>query len=173
MFAIRKARRDGPPTCAGSHLDTQPTGGRYDGILGVCAGIELLRVLHENNVETEYPVGVVNWTNEEGARFPISMVSSGVWAGEIALAKAHALRESGEGKRTMKQELRRIGYLGVCMLCAQLEQHNVLCREYDCIEHTKGIAHDTRAKRKLQRHLSADTSIDLEHRLQSRNNAHR
>ncbi|KAL8710333.1 MAG: hypothetical protein Q9220_005103 [cf. Caloplaca sp. 1 TL-2023] len=94
IFAVRPGRRSAfPPTCAGSHLDTQPTGGRYDGILGVCAGVEMLTVLHEEQIETEFPVGVVNWTNEEGARFPISMVASGVWAGEIPLEKAHNLKE--------------------------------------------------------------------------------
>lgn len=61
-FAIRPGRREGPPTCAGSHLDTQPAGGRYDGILGVHAGVEMLKVLEDNRVQTEYPVGVVNWT---------------------------------------------------------------------------------------------------------------
>jgi acetylornithine deacetylase/succinyl-diaminopimelate desuccinylase-like protein len=61
-FAVRPGRRDGPPTCAGSHLDTQPTGGRYDGILGIHAGVEMLKVLEDNHVQTEYPVGVVNWT---------------------------------------------------------------------------------------------------------------
>ncbi|MCJ1389637.1 hypothetical protein MMC18_002494 [Xylographa bjoerkii] len=111
-FAVRPGRQAGPPTCAGSHLDTQPTGGRYDGILGVCAGVEMLRVLQEEKIETEFPVGVVNWTNEEGARFPISMVSSGVWAGAIPLETAHSLKEVSAGGRTMKQELERIGYLG-------------------------------------------------------------
>jgi len=63
IFAIRPGlRNDKPPTVVGSHLDTQPTGGRYDGILGVVAGVEMLRVLVDNWVETEYPVGVVNWT---------------------------------------------------------------------------------------------------------------
>ena len=63
IFAVRPGRNRGfPPTCAGSHLDTQPTGGRYDGILGVCAGLEMLKVLHEHKIETHYPVGVVNWT---------------------------------------------------------------------------------------------------------------
>ncbi|KAL8727841.1 MAG: hypothetical protein Q9166_005787 [cf. Caloplaca sp. 2 TL-2023] len=63
IFAIRPGRRNGfPPTCVGSHLDTQPTGGRYDGILGVCAGLQMLKVLHSQKVETEFPVGVVNWT---------------------------------------------------------------------------------------------------------------
>ncbi|KAL8983135.1 MAG: hypothetical protein Q9205_002538 [Flavoplaca limonia] len=113
IFAFRRGRKQGfPPTCAGSHLDTQPTGGRYDGILGVCAGLEMLKVLHEQKIETYFPVGVINWTNEEGARFPISMVGSGVWAGEIPLEKAHDLKEVGGDRRTLKEELERIGYLG-------------------------------------------------------------
>jgi acetylornithine deacetylase/succinyl-diaminopimelate desuccinylase-like protein len=63
IFAIRSGKnKDAPPTVAGSHLDTQPAGGRYDGILGVNAGLEMLRVLHENNVETEGSIGVVDWT---------------------------------------------------------------------------------------------------------------
>ncbi|KAI0395476.1 hypothetical protein F5Y17DRAFT_191737 [Xylariaceae sp. FL0594] len=113
IFAVRPGRQDGLATFAGSHLDTQPSGGRYDGILGILAGIEMLRVLKDHRAETEFPVGVVNWTNEEGARFPISMVSSGVWAEEVALEIAHNLREVGSGgTATMKSELERIGYLG-------------------------------------------------------------
>lgn len=113
IFAVRPGlRNDKPPTFVGSHLDTQPTGGRYDGILGVTAGVEMLRVLADNWTETEYPVGVVNWTNEEGARFPKSMVSSGVWAGAIPLEDAHNLREVHPGTATMASELKRIGYLG-------------------------------------------------------------
>jgi hydantoinase/carbamoylase family amidase len=96
----------------GSHLDTQPSGGRYDGILGVTAALEVLRTLSENNIQTSHPIGLVNWTNEEGARFPQSMVASGVWAGAIPLQDAWSLKEvSGEGK-TMKEELENIGYLG-------------------------------------------------------------
>ncbi|MCJ1455224.1 hypothetical protein MMC28_005578 [Mycoblastus sanguinarius] len=72
----------------------------------------MLKVLQEQKIETNYPMGVINWTNEEGARFPISMVSSGVWAGKIPLERAHNLQEVGGGKQTMKQELERIGYLG-------------------------------------------------------------
>ncbi|RMJ09554.1 hypothetical protein BHE90_005949 [Fusarium euwallaceae] len=111
IFAVRPGRQDGPPTLAGSHLDTQPTGGRYDGILGVTAGIEMLKLLQDHNVETEFPVGVVNWTNEEGARFPISMMASGVWAGATPLEKAHNTKEVGR-EATVKSELERIGYLG-------------------------------------------------------------
>ena len=62
IFAEKEGKFKAPPTMMGSHLDTQPTGGRFDGIAGICAGIEVLRVLHEENIETNYPVGVVNWT---------------------------------------------------------------------------------------------------------------
>ncbi|PQE25405.1 hypothetical protein CJF30_00000097 [Rutstroemia sp. NJR-2017a BBW] len=133
-FAIRPGKKDAPPTYAGSHLDTQPTGGRYDGILGVHAGIEALKTMNDMDIETEYPTGVINVSyllekldrlpvthsepdiinspTEEGARFPISMVSSGVWAGAIPLSTAYDLVEVGGGKATQKSELERIGYLG-------------------------------------------------------------
>ncbi|KAI1435468.1 hypothetical protein GGR50DRAFT_322485 [Xylaria sp. CBS 124048] len=112
MFAVRPGRRQGLATFAGSHLDTQPSGGRYDGILGVIAGIEMLRVLDENKLETEFPVGVVNWTNEEGARFPMSMMASAVWAGAVKGYDAGNLREVGGGVATVRDELKRIGYAG-------------------------------------------------------------
>ncbi|KAK9422895.1 putative Peptidase M20 dimerization domain-containing protein [Seiridium unicorne] len=112
IFAVRAGQKDGPATFAGSHLDSQPRGGRYDGILGVLAGIEMLQVLEDHKVETEFPVGVVNWTNEEGARFPVIMIASGVWAGKIPLERAHQLQEVGGGSATMKSELERIGYIG-------------------------------------------------------------
>lgn len=117
QFAVRPGKNaSAPPIMMGSHLDTQPTGGRYDGILGVNSGLEVLKVLHENNVETEGSIGVVNWTNEEGARFPMMAVSSGVWAEAVPLETAWNLAEvspSEDGQRkTMKEELERIGYLG-------------------------------------------------------------
>ncbi|KAF2090342.1 N-carbamoyl-L-amino acid hydrolase [Saccharata proteae CBS 121410] len=111
IFAIRPGRNQGPATFAGSHLDTQPTGGRYDGILGIHAGVEMLEVLEDNKIETEFPVGVVNWTNEEGARFPMSMMGSGVWAGSVPLDAAHSSRDVKTGV-TMLSELERIGYSG-------------------------------------------------------------
>ncbi|KAM3556121.1 hypothetical protein MY1884_005221 [Beauveria asiatica] len=116
LFAIRSGKNsDAAPIMMGSHLDTQPTGGRYDGILGVLAGLEVLQVLDENKIETEGNVGVVNWTNEEGARFPKMAVSSGVWAGAVPLDDAWNLKEvtphTGKAK-TMLQELERIGYRG-------------------------------------------------------------
>jgi hydantoinase/carbamoylase family amidase len=116
IFAVRPGLDNSKPaTFVGSHLDTQPTGGRFDGILGVCAGIEMLRVLEENWIETEGPVGIVNWTNEEGARFPLSMMGSGVWCGQIPLDKAHSTLEVGDpqgSRKSVKEELDRIGYLG-------------------------------------------------------------
>ncbi|KAF2629264.1 amidase [Macroventuria anomochaeta] len=113
IFAVRPGRRqDVAPIFVGSHLDTQPTGGRYDGILGILAGVETLKVLQDANVETEYPIGVVNWTNEEGARFPMTMVSSGVWAEAISLEAAHGLKEVGGTRATLLSELKRQGYLG-------------------------------------------------------------
>ncbi|CAG8951712.1 hypothetical protein HYFRA_00005512 [Hymenoscyphus fraxineus] len=112
IFAIRPGRDNSrPPTYAGSHLDTQPTGGRYDGILGVHAGIEALRTMRENDIETEYPTGVINWTNEEGARFPISMVASGVWASAISLQKAYSVPSVSDSE-TQKSALEKINYLG-------------------------------------------------------------
>lgn len=118
LFAIRPGtNNDSAPIMMGSHLDTQPTGGRYDGILGVNAGLEVLKVLHENNIQTAHPIGVVNWTNEEGARFPMMAVASGVWANAVPLETAWNLAEvsassSDRKKKTMKEELSRIGYLG-------------------------------------------------------------
>jgi len=115
QFAVRPGLdNDAPATYAGSHLDTQPTGGRYDGILGITAAVEMLKTLNDNWVETSYPVGAVNWTNEEGARFPMSMVSSGVWAESVPLEQAHNLTSviPANDTATMKSELERIGYLG-------------------------------------------------------------
>lgn len=86
IFAVRPGRRANlPPIAIGSHLDTQPTGGRYDGILGVLAGLECLKALDEAAYETEYPVAVICWTNEEGARFVPSCLGSSVYAGDLSL----------------------------------------------------------------------------------------
>ena len=82
MFARRPGQRaDIPPIAMGSHLDTQPTGGKFDGALGVLAALEALRALHRAGYETFAPIEVVNWTNEEGARFAPPMIASGVFAG--------------------------------------------------------------------------------------------
>ncbi|KAK1516772.1 hypothetical protein CPAR01_16388 [Colletotrichum paranaense] len=112
IFAIRPGRREGYPTFMGSHLDTQPAGGRYDGILGVLGGVAALRALHESGIETEYPVGVVDWTNEEGARFPQCMMASAVWAGITDVNSTHRIADIEDANVTVRSELERIGYLG-------------------------------------------------------------
>ncbi|CAN6638755.1 hypothetical protein TRVA0_017S00958 [Trichomonascus vanleenenianus] len=113
IFAIRPGtNNDLPPIGIGSHLDTQPRGGRYDGIAGVQAGLEILRTLHENNIQTYAPIAAIDWTNEEGARFPKAMVSSGVWSECIPLEDAYALQDINDPQHTMKSELERIGFKG-------------------------------------------------------------
>ena len=90
MFARRRGSADVPPIAFGSHLDTQPTGGKFDGVLGVLAALEALRTLHEAGYETYAPIEVVNWTNEEGSRFAPAMVASGVFAKVFERDWAHA-----------------------------------------------------------------------------------
>ena len=83
MFARRAGQDDSlPPVVMGSHLDTQPTGGKFDGVLGVLGALEVMRTLNDLNIRTKHPIEVANWTNEEGSRFAPAMVSSGVFAGE-------------------------------------------------------------------------------------------
>jgi N-carbamoyl-L-amino-acid hydrolase len=108
-------RRDGrdnswPPVLSGSHIDSQPKGGRFDGILGVMGPLEVLRTLNENNIETERPIVIVDWTNEEGSRFAPAMVSSGVWAG--ALDKQWVYDRTDINGKRFEDELIRIGYKG-------------------------------------------------------------
>jgi N-carbamoyl-L-amino-acid hydrolase len=111
LFAIRPgSNKSLAPIGIGSHLDTQPAGGRYDGILGVQAGVEILKVLHENQHQTFAPIAVINWTNEEGARFNTGMLSSAVWAGQVSLEYAYN-HVDPDGK-TFKGELENIGFLG-------------------------------------------------------------
>lgn len=111
MFARREgAEPDALPVYVGSHLDTQPTGGKYDGVLGVLSGLEIIRTLNAREIKTRHPIVVVNWTNEEGTRFAPPMVASGVFAGVHTLEWAHA-REDAEGK-TLGDELERIGFKG-------------------------------------------------------------
>lgn len=112
IFAIYPGKNQGSPIGIGSHLDTQPNGGRYDGILGILLGLEVLRTLKDNNYTPNYPIAVIDWTNEEGARFPTSMVSSGVWAGKIPLETAWSLKSLDVNPVSMKHELERIGYNG-------------------------------------------------------------
>ncbi|WP_334060813.1 Zn-dependent hydrolase [Limimaricola cinnabarinus] len=111
MFArLEGAEPDLDPVMMGSHLDTQPTGGKYDGVLGVLAGLEVVRSIRDRGITPRRPIVVVNWTNEEGTRFAPAMLSSGVFAGVHTQGWAYA-REDAEGKR-FGDELARIGYVG-------------------------------------------------------------
>ncbi|MSU92253.1 hydantoinase/carbamoylase family amidase [Rhodobacteraceae bacterium 2CG4] len=111
MFARREGTDpDALPVYVGSHLDTQPTGGKYDGVLGVLGGLEIIRTLNDLNIRTKHPIVVTNWTNEEGTRFAPAMLASGVFAGVHELDWAYA-RADAEGK-TFGDELARIGWKG-------------------------------------------------------------
>ena len=111
MFARREGTDpDALPVYVGSHLDTQPTGGKYDGILGVLGGLELIRSLDEMGIKTKHPIVLVNWTNEEGTRFAPPMMASGVFAGVHTLDWAYA-KEDSDGKK-FGDELKRIGWIG-------------------------------------------------------------
>ncbi|PZQ70835.1 MAG: Zn-dependent hydrolase [Variovorax paradoxus] len=111
VFMRRSGRSDRlPPIVTGSHLDTQPTGGKFDGNYGVLAGLELVRTLNDYGIVTEAPIEIVCWTNEEGSRFVPVMMGSGVFAGAIALDTAHDARDA-QGL-SVRDELRRIGFLG-------------------------------------------------------------
>ncbi len=109
---MRRAGRNNalPPIITGSHIDTQPTGGKFDGNYGVLAGIEVVRTLNDHGIETEAPIEVAFWTNEEGSRFVPVMMGSGVFAKAFTLEHAYAARDT-EGK-SVKEELTRIGYVG-------------------------------------------------------------
>jgi len=98
------------PVYVGSHLDTQPTGGKYDGVLGVLSGLEVVRSLNDLGIRTRHPIVVTNWTNEEGARFAPAMLASGVFAGVHSQDYAYG-RKDPEGK-TFGEELKRIGWVG-------------------------------------------------------------
>ncbi len=111
MFARRPGKHDHlDPICMGSHLDTQPTGGKFDGCLGVLGGLEVLRTLHDMGYETNAPLELINWSNEEGSRFAPAMLASGVFAGVFSPDYAWQ-REDRDGKR-YGDELARIGYKG-------------------------------------------------------------
>ncbi|MGQ0675149.1 MAG: Zn-dependent hydrolase [Rhodospirillales bacterium] len=111
IFARREGRDPGlPPVVTGSHLDTQPHGGKFDGVYGVLAGLEVVRTLNDRGFQTDAAIEVAVWTNEEGSRFAPAMVASGVFAGVFTEDYAHA-RTDAEGK-SLGGELERIGYLG-------------------------------------------------------------
>ena len=110
MFARREGTEDLPAVYIGSHLDTQPTGGKYDGVLGVLGGLEVVRTLNDLGVETRHPIVVTNWTNEEGTRFAPAMMASGVFAGMHTQDWVED-RTDAKGLR-FGDELDRIGWRG-------------------------------------------------------------
>lgn len=111
IFARREGREDLPPVAVGSHLDTQVAGGWYDGILGVLAGLEIVRTLQDHDIVTRRPIEIVNWSNEEGARFAPPMAGSAVFAGRQPLDWLYGLTD--DDGLTFGAELDRIGYKGM------------------------------------------------------------
>ncbi|MBH3422722.1 Zn-dependent hydrolase [Pseudomonas gessardii] len=111
IFARRAGRPDHlAPVLTGSHGDSQPAGGKFDGIYGVLAGLEVLRTLNDLGIETDRPIEVVNWTNEEGSRFAPAMIASGVYAGVFDLE--YGLSREDKAGVTIGQALQQIGYAG-------------------------------------------------------------
>ena len=111
MFLTRPGQStDAAPVAMGSHLDTQPHGGKFDGVYGVLAGLEVMRTLNDNNIQTRAPVEVIVWTNEEGSRFAPAMLASAVFAGVFDLAYGWS-RTDNDGV-TVKEALEAIGYNG-------------------------------------------------------------
>lgn len=147
IFARRAgAQESAAPVLTGSHLDTQETGGRFDGVYGVLAGLEVLRTLEQHEIRTRRPLEVAVWTNEEGCRFAPAMLGSGVVAGTYDLTFAYS-RTDKSGLR-LGDELRRIGYLGSrpaqprnyqAVFEAHIEQGPILERTGDTIGVVMGI----------------------------------
>jgi N-carbamoyl-L-amino-acid hydrolase len=147
MFAIRAGNRaDVLPIAMGSHLDTQPTGGKFDGVLGVLGGLEVLRTLHETGSETTAPIMLVNWTNEEGSRFPPAMLGSGVYAGVFDRDYADS-REDRQGVK-FGEAIEAIGYRGEAragsvkfgaMFELHIEQGPILERDEKLIGIVQGV----------------------------------
>ena len=112
QYALRPGRdMSRKPIAFGSHLDTQPTGGKFDGVLGVLAGLEVMRSLNDAGIETEAPLLVVNWTNEEGSRFAPAMMASAAYAGDFTTDEILAKRDAAG--TTGAAALVGIGYRGV------------------------------------------------------------
>ena len=111
MFGLRKGRdMSKPPIGLGSHLDTQPTGGKYDGVLGTLAALEVVRTLNDAGIETETPICIVNWTNEEGSRFAPATMASAAYAGDYTTDDILARRDAAGV--SVGEALDSIGYRG-------------------------------------------------------------
>lgn len=122
LFARRAgADPNASPVVLGSHLDTQPTGGRFDGVYGVLGGLEVIESLNDASVETTAPLEIAVWTNEEGSRFPMSMMGSAVWAGEATLENVRSLTD--RAGVTVGEELDRLGWVGAAPLAKPLRAY--------------------------------------------------
>jgi beta-ureidopropionase / N-carbamoyl-L-amino-acid hydrolase len=152
LFVRRPGREDTlPVVMTGSHLDTQPTGGKFDGVYGVLAGLEVIDTLNDQAVTTRHPIEVVVWCNEEGCRFPQPIMGSAVWAGRTPLDTAYALTD-GTGK-SVRQELERLGVSTGAPVLRQtvkaalevhIEQGPVLERQGKTIGVVTGVQHMSR-----------------------------
>ncbi len=150
IFA-RRAGEDASlaPVMVGSHLDTQPTGGRFDGVYGVLTGLEIIRSLNDYGIRTQHPVEAVVWTNEEGSRFAPAMVASGVFGGVFDLE--YGLSRTDTDGLTMGEELERIGYAGSedvgCEVHAYFEAHIEQGPILEAEEKTIGVVTDAQGQR--------------------------
>ena len=152
LFLRRPGREDAlPVVMTGSHLDTQPTGGKFDGVYGVLAGLEVIESLNDHGWETVHPIELSVWCNEEGSRFPMAMMGSAVWSGRLALDAAHALTD--RAGISVRHELQRAGLpIGVPLArqavkaCfeAHIEQGPVLEQKARTIGIVTGVQHMSR-----------------------------
>ena len=154
LFARRAGRSDAlPVVLTGSHLDTQPTGGKFDGIYGVLAGLEVVESLNERSISTQHPIEVAVWCNEEGCRFPAAMMGSAVWSGRMPLESAYALTD--RDGRSVRQELERLGVKNSApgprqavkaALEVHIEQGPVLEQQSKTIGIVTGVQHMSRSR---------------------------
>jgi N-carbamoyl-L-amino-acid hydrolase len=152
LFARRPGREDSlPAVMTGSHLDTQPTGGKFDGVYGVLAGLEVIESLNDHDIATVHPIELSVWCNEEGSRFPMAMMGSAVWSGRLALDTAHGLTD--RAGISVRHELQRAGVpVGEPLTRqavkasfeAHIEQGPVLEQEAKTIGIVTGVQHMSR-----------------------------
>ena len=152
LFARRPGREDAlPAVMTGSHLDTQPTGGKFDGVYGVLAGLEVIESLNDHGTATDHPIELAVWCNEEGSRFPMAMMGSAVWSGRLALDAAYGLTD--RAGVSVRQELQRAGIATGAPIVRQgvkasievhIEQGPVLEQKAKTIGVVTGVQHMSR-----------------------------
>jgi beta-ureidopropionase / N-carbamoyl-L-amino-acid hydrolase len=152
LFVRRPGRDEGlPVVMTGSHLDTQPTGGKFDGVYGVLAGLEVIESLNEHRLSTAHPIELAVWCNEEGSRFPMAMMGSAVWSGRLALEAAYGLTD--RAGISVRHELQRLGVATGALpprqavkACfeAHIEQGPVLEQKAKTIGVVTGVQHMSR-----------------------------